>query len=267
MRWLEQSLDAAARAAPNPGAPALHRLNRAEYANAVRDLLDVTVDATTLLPGDDSSAGFDNIASALSVSPALLSSYVAAAAKISRLAVGDPSASSGIVTYRAPRGLVQAEHLDGQPLGTRGGMSVRHVFPLDAEYEIRVGRGGGGFGLEALGGDEEVEITVNGERAAVLGRGGPRTAVLTVPAGPQTLGVAIVRKRDAQGVDDLFAVHAPTPGITTVSIVGPRSATGVGDTPSRRRLFVCSPASASRGSRVRGRRSCGGSPSARIAGP
>ena len=243
VHWLEQSLDAAARAAPNPGAPALHRLNRAEYANAVRDLLEVTVDATTLLPGDDSSAGFDNIASALSVSPALLSSYVAAAAKISRLAVGDPNASSGLVTYRAPRGLLQGEHLDGQPLGTRGGMNIRHFFPLDAEYEIRVGRGGGGFGLEALGGDEEVEITVNGERAAVLGRGGPRTAVLTVPAGPQTLGVAIVRKRDAQGVDDLFAVHAPTPGITTVSIVGPRGSIGVGDTPSRRRLFVCSPAS------------------------
>src|SRR5687768_1215022 len=176
VRWLESSLDAAAQSAPNPGAPALHRLNRAEYANAVRDLLDVTVDATMLLPADDSSAGFDNIASALSVSPALLSSYVAAAARISRLAVGDPSASSSIVTYRAPRGLVQAEHLDGQPLGTRGGMSIRHFFPLDAEYEIRVGRGGGGFGLEALGGDEEVEITVNGERAAVLGRGGPRTA-------------------------------------------------------------------------------------------
>ncbi len=241
--WLEQSLDAAARAAPNPGAPALHRLNRVEYANAVRDLLDVTVDATTLLPADDSSAGFDNIASALSVSPALLSSYVAAAAKISRLAVGDPSASSSIATYRAPRGLVQAEHLDGQPLGTRGGMSIRHFFPLDAEYEVRVGRGGGGFGLEALGGDEDVEITVNGERAAVLGRGGARTAVLTVAAGPQALGVAIVRKRDAQGVDDLFAVHAPTPGITSVSIVGPRSASGIGDTSSRRRIFVCSPAS------------------------
>ena len=244
-RWLENSLDAAARAAPNPGAPALHRLNRAEYANAVRDLLDINVDAATLLPGDDSSAGFDNIASALSVSPALLSSYVAAAARLSRLAVGDPGASSGLATYRSPRGLVQAEHLEGQPLGTRGGFSVRHVFPLDAEYEIRVGRGGNGFGLEALGGDEEVEITVNGERAALLGRGGPRSATLRIPAGPQTLGAAIVRKRDAQGVDDLFAVHAPTPGITNVSIAGPLRASGVGDTPSRRGIFVCTPASES----------------------
>ena len=243
--WLEESLDAAALATPNPGAPALHRLNRAEYANAVRDLLGITVDAATLLPADDSSAGFDNIASALSVSPALLSSYVAAAATISRLAVGDETASSSIVTYRPARGLVQAEHLDGQPLGTRGGLSVVHVFPLDAEYEVRVGRGGGGFGLEALGGDEEVEITLNGERAALLGRGGPRGATLPIQAGPQALGVAIVRKRDAQGVDDLFAVHAPTPGITSVSIVGPANAAGVGDTPSRRRIFVCTPAGAS----------------------
>jgi hypothetical protein len=243
-RWLEQSLDAAARAAPNPGAPALHRLNRAEYANAVRDLLDVPVDAATLLPGDDSSAGFDNVASALSVSPALLQAYVAAAARLSRLAVGDPNASSSITTYRAPRGLVQAEHLDGQPLGTRGGMTVRHVFPLDAEYEIRVGRGGNGFGLEALGGDEDVEITLNGERAALLGRGGPRFATLAIPAGPQVLGAAIVRKRDAQGVDDLFAEHSPTPGVTNISIAGPLRAAGVGDTPSRRRLFVCAPAAA-----------------------
>jgi hypothetical protein len=241
--WLEDSLDAAALAAPKPGAPALHRLNRAEYANAVRDLLDVTVDTTTLLPADDSSAGFDNIASALSVSPALLSSYVAAAAKISRLAIGDPNAGSAITTYRAARGLVQAEHLDGQPLGTRGGMTIQHVFPLDAEYEIRVGRGGNGFGLEALGGDEEAEITVNGERAALLGRG-QRAAVLNIPAGPQTLGVAIVRKRDAQGVDDLYAEHSPTPGITNVSIVGPCNAAGVGDTPSRRRVFVCTPTGA-----------------------
>jgi hypothetical protein len=244
VRWLEESLDAAARSAPNPGAPALHRLNRAEYANAVRDLLDVTVDAATLLPADDSSAGFDNIASALSVSPALLSAYVAAAARISRLAVGDLGASSAIVTYRAPRGLVQAEHLEGQPLGTRGGLTVQHFFPLDGEYEIRAARGGNGFGLEALGGDEEVEITVNGERAALLGRGGPRAATLAIAAGPQRLGAAIVRKRDAQGVDDLFAEHAPTPGVTAVTIVGPLRASGVGDTPSRRRIFVCTPADA-----------------------
>jgi hypothetical protein len=241
--WLEQSLDAAARAAPNPGAPVLHRLNRAEYANAVRDLLALPVDTAALLPGDDSSGSFDNVANALSVSPALLQAYVSAAAKISRLAVGDPAASGSITTYRAPRGLAQGDHLEGQPLGTRGGLSIRHVFPLDAEYEIRVARFGGGFGLEAIGGDEDVEITVNGARAALLSRGGARSATLRIPAGPQRLGVAIVRKRDARGVDDLFAVHASSAGIANVAIVGPLHATGVGDTPSRNALFVCAPAS------------------------
>jgi len=139
--------------------------------------------------------------------------------------------------------LQQAEHLEGQALGTRGGLTIEHVFPLDAEYEIRVGRGGNGFGLEALGGDEEVEITLNGERAAVLGRSGPRSATLAIPAGPQTLRVAIIRKRDAQGVDDLFAVHSPTPGVANVAIVGPLRSSGVGTTPSRQRLFICAPAS------------------------
>lgn len=238
--WLERSLDAAARAAPNPGAPVLHRLNRAEYANVVRDLLDVPVDAAALLPGDDSSGGFDNIANALSVSPALLQSYVSAAARISRLAVGDPGASSSISTFRAPRGLQQGGHLEGQPLGTRGGLVVRHVFPLDADYEIRVGRAGSGFGLEAVGADEDVEITLDGERSALLGRG-QRSATITVPAGPHALGAAIVRKRDTRGVDDLFAVHAASTGVANVSIVGPLRATGAGDTPSRRRIFVCSP--------------------------
>ncbi|HZF28787.1 MAG TPA: DUF1592 domain-containing protein [Gammaproteobacteria bacterium] len=241
--WLGTSLDAAAASDPNPGAPLLHRLNRAEYANAVRDLLDLPIDAATLLPADDSSGGFDNIANALSVSPALLQAYVAAAAKIARLAIGDPSAAPAIATYRAPRGLVQADHLEGQPLGTRGGMLVEHVFPLDADYEIRVGRSYGGFGLETIGGDEEVEITLNGERKTLLG-GRSRSATLAIPAGPQALGVGIVRKRNGEGVDDLNSVHASISGVTNVSIVGPLNATGAGDTPSRRRLLVCAPSSA-----------------------
>ncbi len=241
--WLESSLDTAAADDPNPGAPSLHRLNRAEYANAVRDLIDLPVNGAALLPGDDSSGGFDNIANALSVSPALLQAYVSAAAKISRLAIGDPTVTSEIAAYRAPRALNQSGHIEGQPLGTRGGLSIAHVFPLDAKYEIRVGRAGSGFGLEAVGADEDVELTVNGERKALLGRG-QRSAVIDVPAGAQTLGVAIVQKRDSQGVDDLFAVHAASVGIANVSIVGPLDATGPGDTPSRRKIFVCTPASA-----------------------
>ena len=172
---VEDTIDRAAAATPNPGAPALHRLNRTEYGNAVRDLLDLPIDATALLPGDDSSEGFDNLASVLSVSPALMQAYVTAAAKISRLAVGDPTISADLTTYPAPRGMSQAQHREGLPLGTRGGMVVQHVFPLDAEYEFRVGRAGGGlFGLPPVGTDDSVEITLNGERVRVLGARRPR---------------------------------------------------------------------------------------------
>ncbi len=119
--FVEESLDAAARTAPNPGVPGLRRLNRTEYANAVRDLIELPVDVEALLPGDDSVAGFDNIGSALSISPTLLQAYVSAGATLSRLAVGDPNASSTIATYRAPRDWQSGNHIDGQPLGTRGG--------------------------------------------------------------------------------------------------------------------------------------------------
>jgi Protein of unknown function (DUF1592)/Protein of unknown function (DUF1588)/Protein of unknown function (DUF1587)/Protein of unknown function (DUF1585)/Protein of unknown function (DUF1595)/Planctomycete cytochrome C len=241
---LEGALDRAAAAAPNPGAPVLHRLNRAEYANAVRDLLDLPVDATALLPGDDSSDGFDNIANVLSVSPALMQAYVSAAAKISRLAIGDSTISSGMTTYVAPRGLSQSENREGLPFGTRGGMLVEHVFPLDAEYEFRISRSGAGFGLPAVGGDEPIEITVDGARMTLLGRDAPRDTRLKIPAGPHTVGVAIVRKANARGVDDLFSELATSSGVQNVSITGPFNPTGPGDTPSRRKVFVCRPENA-----------------------
>ena len=243
---IEGVVDGAASRTPNPGTRVLHRLNRAEYANAVRDLLDLPIDASRLLPGDDSSEGFDNIASALSVSPALMQAYVSAAARISRLAVGDPTTSSGISTYTAPRGALQATHFEGQPLGTRGGITVQHVFPLDAEYDFRVGRSGSGFGLPAVGGDEAIEITLDGERLRVLaGREAAREVRLTVPAGSHAVGVAVVRKANARGVDDLFAEFATSVGVQSLSITGPFAPTGPGDTPSRRRIFVCRPAAPS----------------------
>jgi mono/diheme cytochrome c family protein len=241
VRSVEAALDRAAAVEPNPGAPALHRLNRNEYANAVRDLVALPIDAAALLPADDSSEGFDNIASALSVSPAHMQAYVSAAAKISRLAVGDSTLSPEIATYRAPRGFVQVDHVDGLPLGTRGGMTIEHVFPLDAEYEITVGRAGGGFGLATVGADEDAEVTLNGERVRLVGRGDPRSFRLRIPAGPQTLGVAIVQKRAARGVDDLYSVLAASLGVQSLSIMGPFDATGSGDTPSRRRVFICAP--------------------------
>ncbi len=237
---VETTIDRGASAAPNPGAPSLHRLNRTEYGNAVRDLLDLPIDAATLLPGDDASEGFDNVASVLSVSPALMQAYVTAAAKISRLAVGDSTISPEITTYTAPRGMSQAGHREGLSLGTRGGMVVRHIFPVDAEYEFRVGRSGGSiFGLPAVGTDDSIEITLNGERVQMLGRDARGGTRLKVPAGPQTIGVAVVRRANARGVDDLFSEFATTAGVQNLSINGPLNPTGPGDTPSRRKIFTC----------------------------
>jgi hypothetical protein len=134
---LESSLDQAADARPNPGRPLLHRLNRAEYKNAIRDLLALDVDVTTLLPPDDSAYGFDNISDVLGVSPSLQERYLTAAGRISRLAVGDPAMRAGSDTYRVPQDLSQNQHVEGLPLGTVGGLRVQHTFPLDAEYEFR----------------------------------------------------------------------------------------------------------------------------------
>jgi mono/diheme cytochrome c family protein len=244
---VEDAIDRAARTAPNPGATVLHRLNRAEYGNAVRELLDLPIDAAKLLPGDDSSGeGFDNMASTLSVSPALMQAYVTAAARISRLAIGDPTISAELTTYSPPRGMSQSGHREGMPLGTRGGLIVQHVFPLDAEYELRIGRAGGGlFGLPPVGGSDPVEVTLNGERVRVLDNNARGPLRLKIPAGPQTIGVAVIRRANARGVDDLYAELAGTAGVNSLGINGPLNPTGPGDTPSRRRIFVCRPPSPS----------------------
>ena len=241
---VEGAIDRVASAAPNPGATGLHRLNRTEYGNAVRDLLELPIDAAALLPGDDSSEGFDNMATTLSVSPALMQAYVTAAAKISRLAVGDPTITADLTTYFPPRGMSQTGQREGLPLGTRGGLLVQHVFPLDAEYEFRVARAGGGlFGLPPVGVDDAAEITLNGERVRLLDRNTRGPVRLKIPAGPQTIGVAVVRRANARGVDDLFSELANTAGITSLTINGPLNPTGPGDTPSRRKIFTCAPVS------------------------
>src|SRR5580700_9748451 len=163
---VEDQLDRAAAANPNPGRTPLHRMNRGEYANAIRDLLAVDVDATTLLPADDSSNGFDNIADVLGISPALLERYVTAAAKISRLAVGDPDTAPLDVTYTVKGDLSQDRTLDGLPPGTRGGTVIRHNFPLNGEYLIKLSLTklsfGQVFGEGAEG--QELEVTLNGQR-------------------------------------------------------------------------------------------------------
>jgi len=240
---LESALDRLAARQLDPGAPALHRLNRAEYANVIRDLLALDVDVSALLPPDDSAAGFDNIADVLTVSPALIEGYIAAAAKISRLALGDPSIGLDRAVYRVPGDLSQDVHLDGLPLGTRGGIIVRHTFPLDAEYDLQVAQGGGA----RLGGPpaagpraEDLYVAIDGARVAIQGRGATR---IRVPAGAHTLAAAPVVRTRTTGADGIFHVNARTPGITQVVISGPFNVTGPGDTPSRRRVLICSPTS------------------------
>lgn len=239
---LETALDSAAAAKPNPGTTALHRLNRAEYANSIRDLLALDVDAATLLPVDNSSDGFDNNAEALGVSPALLERYVGAATKIGRLAVGDPSTGPSTDTYRVPGDLRETEHIEGLPLGTRGGIAFRHTFPLDAEYTFKI-QTRSNVVLQAVPRYEQIELTVNGERIKVMNANGPMDVKLPIKAGPQTIGVAMVDK-NLRGVDDLWQVIPNSSGVSSVAIVGPVNATGSGDTPSRRRIFICRPASA-----------------------
>ncbi len=164
---LESGIDQAATVHPNPGRPALHRLNRTEYANSVRDLLDLKVDVSPLLPTDDMSHGFDNMADVLTVSPALMEGYIRAAGKISREAVGDPAALALTHTYSIPRVLSQMRHVDGTPLGTRGGMAITHNFPADGEYTFKLGfyysPTGPLFGMNQ-GKGQTIEIAVNGEQ-------------------------------------------------------------------------------------------------------
>jgi len=290
---IERAIDQAAAASPNPGRAPLHRMNRAEYANAVRDLLALDVDASTLLPADDSSHGFDNIADVLGVSPSLLERYVSAAAKISRLAVGERDAPPNQVTYTVKGDLSQNQTLDGQPLGTRGGTTVRHNFPVDGEYQIKLSllklSFGQVFGEGAEG--EELEITLNGQRVKVFkldevamffmrevpgshpAKPKPADPLeervkmtpdirlefrLKVKAGPQTIGVAFLNKSHVANEDlvkrpvsstyDVFIGmqygYTTAPHLSRVVITGPYNPTGISDTPSRQRVFVCRPTSA-----------------------
>src|SRR5262245_65120844 len=210
LAYLERELDAHARAEPNPGRPALHRVNRTEYANAIRDLLALEIDATALLPADDSSYGFDNVAGSLGVSPVLLERYVAAAGKISRLAIGDTTMPDRQEKYLVAGDLTQNEHSPGMPFGTRGGAEFSHHFPVDAEYIVRadlVERGGRMFGAN-LGKTEQLEVTLDGARILLfdLAEYSVETGAairLPVPAGSHTIGAAFIKKNHAP-VEDII---------------------------------------------------------------
>ena len=236
---LETRLDRAVAPGANLATPALHRLNRNEYANAIRDLLALDIDVAPLLPADGASEGFDNIADALSVSPSLIQGYVSAAMKISRLAVGDRTAAPSQVSYLVPGALAQDRQIEGLPIGTRGGMLIRHTFPLDADYELNVN---GGFGPGGAGAAASIDVTLDGAPVTFTN---PRKFTVHVNAGPHAIGVALVDRERGTGVDEIYSdfrtngVFTTPGGIQSVAILGPLSPAGVGDTPSRRKIFVC----------------------------
>ncbi|HXR51497.1 MAG TPA: DUF1592 domain-containing protein [Steroidobacteraceae bacterium] len=232
VRLLETQLDA--KAATHAAAPALHRLNRSEYANALRDMLGLKVNVADLLPPDDASEGFDNVASGLGISPALIQGYTTAAMKLSRLAVGDLTATESTALYQAPETLAQDQHLEGMPLGSRGGLRIAHYFPLDAEYHFSVR---GGFAL-ARNPSMQVDIALDGERIQVPNL---RDFRLPVKAGEHVLTAAIFDLRRPAGVNDIYSVYRVEGAIDSVEIGGPFNATGPGDTESRRRIFSCHP--------------------------
>lgn len=268
---LEARMDAVASVRPNPGRRAFQRLNRAEYARSVKALLDLDVDVTAYLPADTISDGFDNIADAQGFSPVLMEGYLRAANAIARQAMGDPGATASEATYKVPRTMSQLAHVDGAPMGTRGGLAVEHTFPADGDYVFRLMLHGTPtgqlFGGTAKG--EQIEISINGERAALLDinpkmqESDPagltmQTPPIAVRAGPQVVAAAFIQRLSGP-VDDLIAPIEHTladtqigsaQGITTfphlrdLSINGPHRVTGISDTPSRRRIFICRPTTA-----------------------
>jgi hypothetical protein len=267
--YLEGQLDAAAAAHPDPGSPVLHRLNRAEYANAIRDLLDLRIDAEALLPPDDSAYGFDNISDALGLSPSLQERYVSAAMKIGALAIGDPNVTPASSVYRIRQDVSQDQHLEGMPLGTIGGTQVLFNFPLDGEYEFQAKLYRTNLNImRGLDQPHQVEFTVDGKRVLVASIGGKKDLEslfeqptvtgdevdarlrvrVPVKAGPRVVTAAFVQDPEAATPARLQPYLRSTvdnfdwsgrPHIQTVTITGPFKATASGDTPSRRRIFTC----------------------------
>lgn len=262
---LASDVDTAAALHPVIINPALHRLNRTEYANSVRDVLGVEIDADKLLPSDAFSHGFDNMSDVLTTSPALMDGYITAAGEISREAVGDRNAVALTTTYEVPRVVSQDHHIDGTPMGTRGGISVVHEFPADGKYTFKVSFY---FSLDGpiFGGlmakSENLEISVNGVRAALI----PLNAKITkfddlhtppidIKAGPQRISAAFLPTADGPVEDSveptgmsLIDLNQATmagltkfPHLHELSIIGPTQVSGISETPSRAKIFSCYP--------------------------
>jgi hypothetical protein len=271
---LTTSLDRAALAHPNPGRPLVHRLNRAEYGNAIRDLLALDVDPSSMLPPDDAAYGFDNNADALGVSPILLERYLVAAGKISSLAIGDPQSEPVSETFRIRQDASQDVHIEGLPIGTVGGILARTTVPLDGTYDfsVRLFRSNVGV-VRGLEYEHQLEFTVDGVRVHLSQLGGEQDfraslknmtkagddiearAHFRIPlkAGPHVITAAFLERSDAlnplrlqpfirSSTDTLDTIGHPH--LDTFTLTGPFNPTGPGDTPSRRRVFVCRPTTA-----------------------
>jgi hypothetical protein len=273
--YLETSLDRAATAKLNPGHATMHRLNRSEYANAVRDLLGMEIDAAALLPADDESSGFDNIADVLRVSPSLMERYLSASWNISRMAIGDIELAPSTAVYRVRPDLSQDQHIDGLPLGTRGGILAQHNFPVDGEYTIKVRLWRNTFDLmRGIEDPHQIEIALDGARLQLVTVGGKDdfykmaenpgtfgaaldqrlTVRLPVKAGVHSISATTILRSHAQR-DDLIKPFIRTtidglditgdPSVDRLSIEGPFGNVSSGDTASRRKIFVCQTANPS----------------------
>jgi Protein of unknown function (DUF1592)/Protein of unknown function (DUF1588)/Protein of unknown function (DUF1587)/Protein of unknown function (DUF1585)/Protein of unknown function (DUF1595)/Planctomycete cytochrome C len=264
--WLEGELDRHAAARVNPGSIVLHRLNRTEYANAVRDLLDLEIDVSTLLPPDDSARGFDNIAGSLTISPTLLESYATAAARVARMAVGYWKTPVE-ATYLAKGDTSQNHHIEGLPFGTRGGMMVRHDFPADGEYKFAIQN----FGIGSFIPGEQLELIIAGERAhlfkyegvglsqGMAGDQGDGVLEVTIPvrAGSHVVGATFLQTNFRPSLDLIKQYDRKSlennsipqlqyyPAIGFLRVSGPFNAQRPDDSRSRRRVFTCLPPSRS----------------------
>jgi Protein of unknown function (DUF1592)/Protein of unknown function (DUF1588)/Protein of unknown function (DUF1587)/Protein of unknown function (DUF1585)/Protein of unknown function (DUF1595) len=262
IKYIETERDRLAEVKPNPGRPTLHRLNRAEYSNAIRDLLALDIDVADLLPADDIGYGFDNIGDVLNVSPLLLERYLAAAGKISRTAIGDTALPVSYQTYVVPHGLNQRDRMnETMPLGSRGGTSIRHYFPVDGEYEISVRLQTGRYD-EYLGmaRQRKLDLRLDDQRLALFTiPGDPRAGQLVhgqgsdpdanlnirvpVKAGMRTLIATFVKDTvKPEGILNKLREQAFFEGLGSVSVTGPYNVQGAGSTPSRERIFRCRPA-------------------------
>ena len=268
---LETALDKAYFAKVNPGRVGVHRLNRAEYGNAIKDVLGLDTDVASLLPADDSNYGFDNIADALTMSPLLMERYLTAAWKVTGIAVGDMKITPVTDTFRIKPDASQDRHVEGLPLGTRGGIAVKYNFPLDAEYRFKVRFWGNTVntvrGLEL---PHQVEVTIDGNRVRLATIGGQEDAdfgnvnptasaealakrveiQIPVTAGPHVVGVAFLAQTSGPSIEILQPYQrekldpintSGIPELDWVSISGPFNAKSPGDTPSRRQIFTCRP--------------------------